>query len=125
MSEYRYRDGDTSYYGFGGEVYPIGFKIFYGDNTVYSAKGVSEELKTAWDEAPNQDVQIVVLYENTIDAQGRHTRVLYSGVDYYIFDGGTFTFTNDIHNGTVLYGKWGDDEDFQAIRDIALTDYEL
>jgi len=125
MSEYRYIDGDTNYYKFGGEVYPIGFKIYYSDYSVYTGKGNKEDLKHAWNLAPDQDVQIVILYQNTKDGMGRNTRMVYSGVDYYIFDGDMFVFSNEEHSGTILYGVWMEDRDFRELFNNAWSDYNI
>lgn len=121
----RYIEGDTSYYILGSDIYPIGFKIFYGDNSTYSGKGTSIQLKELWDLAINQDIQVIILYENILDGLGRHTRMIYSGIDYYIFDGTRFIFSNTIHEGTVLYGKWDDYTDFMNIFYKAMDDYEI
>ena len=110
----------------GGNIYPIGFKIYYGDYTSYSAFISSGNLKLLWDFIPKKDdVQVVVLFENTIDSLNRYTRMFYSGVDYYIFDGKKFTFGNILYDGTVLYGKWASDKDFRNIFNIAWNNYEF
>ena len=87
-----------------------------------------EELKQTWDKAPNDDVQFIIIYNNTLDAMGRHTRHTMTGEDYYFFDGGTFgsSFNNiDVCFGTILYGRWVDDKIYELITQQAMDDYKI
>ena len=106
-----YTVGDNRYYPFDGDKYPIAFKIFYGDHSIYeSGIGDKIQLKADWDDAPKENVQVVVLYEN-MTINNNHTKVLYSGFDYYTFNGEKFVFTNENPEETILYGKWAIDYD--------------
>ena len=116
MKRYTYNVGkDTRVYECGGDKHPVAFKIFYGDYSVYSSSGEKRNLLSDWMNAPKHNIQIVVLYENT-KMSGRHTRMGYSGFDYYIFNGRRFIFSNDLHDGIVLFGKWA--QDYETFMDI-------
>ena len=115
-------DGDLRIYRFGFEVYPIAFRIYYGDDTTYTGIGNQSELKKLWEEAPNENIQVITLFENTPNGLGGNTKMFYSGVDYYMFDGEKFVFDNIIHDGHVLYGKWDSNEHYTALRQRALSE---
>lgn len=115
-------DGDTRIYQFGFDVYPVAFRIYYGDDTTYTGVGTQSELRQLWKLAPDQNVQVVVLYENTLDAHGNNTKMLYSGVDYFMFDGERFIFDNVLYDGHVLFGLWDSNRHFALVRDRALKE---
>ncbi|MFC1600638.1 hypothetical protein ACFL25_01005 [Patescibacteria group bacterium] len=106
----------------------IGFKIYYGNGITYSSR------QGSWLKAPRQDVQVVILFENTKDAMGRHTRILFSGDDYYfryfnkkgepVWES-SFTDPKKI-KGHVIYGKWlKPDSKYEKLRIKAMYDYDL
>jgi len=103
------------------ELDVIAWKIWYGDGSGVSSKDV------AWEEAPDQDVQIVMLYYRRLDGMGRHCRRVMSGADYYWKDGEEFDETNDWGEvrGSVKYGKWTDEANYNRLREITLHDYEI
>lgn len=100
-----------------------GWKLFYGDGRTFSSNDGT------WDEAPDQNVQLVMVYEMKTSAMGRPTRRIYSGCDYYFKDGDEFGQSfDDIKNtrGVVKNGKWMPTEaEFDAIMNIAMKDYNI
>ena len=106
--------------------YPIAFRIFYTDGFIYEFKGNLKELKDAWDQALNTGVQLIVVYIDDIDATGNYLRQFIQGYDYYSFDGEYFYGSNDSRGtpGTILYGEWTTDEEFEQIRQDALDTHE-
>ena len=111
-------------------VYPVAFKIFYSDKdwSVCMGKGNSQELLEAWEKAPNDYVNTVLVYENTLDALGRNTRYILEGGDFYSFDGKTFykSFNDSrVCIGTVKNGKWAPDEVYLAIHRKAFNDFDI
>ena len=105
-------------------VYPIGFKLYYTDETVYT--GI-DNLVEAWEAAPNTGIQVLVIYESYTSATGYHTRHMMHGLDYYSYDGDTFYASNDSRAtpGTILYGEWTTDEQFEELRQRAFNNYDL
>lgn len=98
-----------------------GFKIWYSDSTFDSTQG-------DWDEAPDDDVQYVMIYFQKKDALGRYTRLAASGCDYYALDMKTREFTSsfdDINKvkGYVKYGKFMDLKELLEMRDMFYNDY--
>ena len=117
------------YYETKGVAHPIGFKIYYGDGTVISRFGTVKEMLRTLKNAPNENLQIIMIFEQTFDDLGRPTRVMLSGKDYYYYDSNlqVFAATNLLEdiavNDKVYYGLWMADEDYAVLRDIALEDY--
>ncbi len=105
-------------------VYATGFKLHYTDGTVYAGTG---DLLNAWDQATTTGLQVLVIYESSVDGMGRPTRHMVHGVDYYGYDGDTFYGCNDTRGvkGKVLYGEWTTDEEFEKIRIKAFNDYDI
>lgn len=98
------------------------WRIYYGDGSTFDSNDGT------WEEAPSENVQIVSLYEATSDAQGRPTRYVFSGSDYYFKDGDMFgdSFNDRTKvKGSVKYGLYLSDEDFDLIRISAFKDYSL
>ena len=120
-------DSSTTYYEHRDGVYPIGFRIYYGDLSIFSFGGDMADFREAWGSAPQNDVQFIIIFENTQDALERPTRVTFAGRDYYFFDGETFGATDDLTRaiGTVLYGEWVSDEIHEQINALANEDYDL
>lgn len=100
-----------------------GWKLFYGDGRTFSSNDGT------WDDAPAQDVQIVVVYEMKIDGQGRPTRIVFSGCDYYFKDGDVFGQSFDdvsLVRGVVKYGKLMNTEAaFNKLMNVAMEDYNI
>ena len=98
------------------------WRIYYGDFTTFDNK------RGTWDDAPAENVQIVILFEGWDDDLGRPRRFMMSGDDYYYSDGTWFgsSFT-DIAKafGTVKFGKFISDADFNRILQTAEADYNL
>ena len=107
-------------------VSPIGYIVWYGDGTSYR---IDKLTRAEWDKLPKDNVQIIMVFENTRDGQGRPTRVYMGGCDYYTYDGKDFQMANDTRvltkNTTILYGRWLEDEEFKEIQRMALGDYKL
>ncbi len=103
-------------------VYPIGFKVYYTDKTVFCGKG--EDLLSQWRKAPEENVQVLVIFESSKSAVGYNTRHMMSTHDYYSYDGTTFYGANDTRAvaGHILYGKWTTDDLFEEIRTYAFND---
>jgi len=98
------------------------WKIYYSDGSTFSSNDGT------WGEAPDQDVQIVILYYPRKDGMGRPTRTLVSGVDYYFKSENGFGWSFDDFSqviGTVKFGKWTDDINFKNIQKIAIKDYNI
>lgn len=99
-----------------------GFKIWYGDNTTYTSKD------GAWENAPSDNVQVVMIYFKAKDAMGRFTRLYSSGCDYYALDNQTGKFTSAFDDitkvsGHVLYGKFMNYQDLSVLEKVAFDDY--
>ena len=105
----------------------VGVKIFYGDHKIACCRGSLKEIYTQWNKAYNDNVQIVMIYYNKTDAQGRPLRHNFQGSDFYSFDGQVFNSSNDSRelNGSIKNGKWVSDDQFTKVRDIALTEYSI
>ena len=84
----------------------VKWKIYYGDGSVVC----SEE--TTWDECPDHDVQVVLLFRES-DAGGRLYCDILSEDDEYRLP----------ENDHVKYGKWAkDNETYQDIYRLALNE---
>lgn len=107
------------------EKYIIGFSIYYGDGRVVRSKGTLEELLKAWNNALNENVQVIMLHENEKDGMGRRTRHVLQVADYYSFDGEKFYACNDTRalSGRILYGLWIEDEKFEKIQKQAQQEF--
>ena len=97
------------------------WKIWYSDSTFDSIQG-------KWEEAPEQDIQVVVFYFDEKDGLGRYMRRYMAGNDYYAFVPETEEITqsfDDISkvNGSIKYGKWTTDENIDRISKEAAIDY--
>lgn len=100
------------------DPFVIYWRIYYGDYTNWSSSDGS------WQDAPDDDVQIVVLWR-----MDTATRMM-SGADYYWCDPlhkDPFGRTNDHGetHGDLKTGKWVSDEDFDTIRLIATNDAQF
>src|SRR3989338_1805181 len=62
------------------------FKIWYSDKTFDSTQAVAKDVFGAWQEAPDQDIQVVVFYFEENDGSGRPMRRIMKGQDYYAMD---------------------------------------
>jgi len=100
-----------------------GFKVWYSDH--------AETGKTYedWTKTQDDDVQVVVLYFKDRDGQGRPTRHIEHGNDYYAIDkqGNFSTHFNKIEpvlgKGYIKFGKFMDFNKLLEIQDAALADY--
>jgi hypothetical protein len=72
----------TDYISPNSEVYPVGIKVYYSDGRVEALKddariGPNVNLVSEWIASfPPDNIDIVIVFENTLDALGRPTRVL-------------------------------------------------
>ena len=60
----------------------IGWKIFYSDGSTFSSR------QGTWAEAPANNVQIIIMYQDLRDDPKSHKAI--RGRDYYDFDGEKF-----------------------------------
>ena len=101
----------------------IGWKLWYGNGTTFSS------LQGSWEKAPDQDVQVLMIYYDKKDGMGRSCRRVFSGSDYYFKDGDNFGESFDDINlvkGVVKYGKYmKTEEEFLVIQKIAMEDYSI
>jgi len=106
----------------------IGWKVWYGDESVVTSR------ESSWEQAPDQDVQVVMLYFDWKDSQGRPRRQIFSGCDYYFCDGNwtvpsnwADSFTDfSVVKGICKYGKWmKTEEEYEVVRQKAFNDYEF
>lgn len=100
----------------------IGWKIWYGDGTTFSS------LQGTWKKAPDQDVQILMIYYDKKDLQNRSTRKVFSGDNFYFSDDVIFNSSFEDESkviGIVKYGKWMDGKGFEKIRLTAMDDYTI
>jgi len=98
------------------------WKIYYSDGSTFSSNNGT------WEEAPDQDVQVVILYYPRKDRLGRPTRSLMSGADYYFRTSHGFSKSFDDFSlviGVVKFGKWTTDENFESILEKAINDYDI
>ena len=98
------------------------WRIWYGNGTTFDSNDGT------WEEAPSDNVQVVILYEDWNDLQGRPRRFVMSGSDYYFKDEDLFGHSFDDETktrGTVKRGKWLTDEAYEAIRLKAMEEYSL
>lgn len=126
MGDNIYNEKNNRYYWFGGEKFPIMFKIYYGDYNIFqSTKGSTDQLKEQWDLAPKHNIQVVVLIENSTTNKC-YTQMVYSGFDYYTFNGSRFLFTNSNPKETILYGRWAETYNiFRKIFNNAISTKEV
>ena len=99
----------------------VGFKTWYSDSTYTSNDG-------KWNDAPKDDVQMVMVYFAHKDALKRFTRLYSSGCDYYALDGSTGRFSSSFDDvssvsGHVLYGKFMNWDSLMALEKVAFEDY--
>jgi len=119
------------YYETKGVAHPIGFKIYYGDGTIISKFGTVKQMLQTLKGAPDQNMQIIMIFEQTFDELGRPTRVMICGKDYYYYDSNlqVFAATNDLAdiavNDKVYYGLWMTDEDYATLVSVAIEDYAM
>lgn len=109
----------------------IGWKIFYDDESVYSSRTGS------WRDAPGDGVLKVLLFEDKTDGQGRPTRVIHHGQDFYFSDGDQlFGSNNDkLRENLERYprltsedfkrGRWTSGKTYEKVRRVVIDDYEL
>ena len=100
----------------------VGFRVFYGDGSNYFGKTLDD-----WKKAPKENVQLVLLYDKDEYEEGKNYRHTICGVDYYAFDGKSFTAGNDTRklcSDYILYGKWMDIVEWKKITKEALNNYE-
>ena len=98
----------------------IGWRIYYGDGTTF------DDRTGRWEDAPDHNVQVVMLYEQRRDSRGRCYRFVMSGSDYYYKDSESFGFSFDDRaqaTGSVKFGKYISDEAFESIRLLAMEDF--
>ena len=99
----------------------IGWKIWYSDKII-SSKQMS------WDQADDNDVQIVLLFLQKKDGMGRPTRIVFSGSDYYFTDGilwgASFTDITKAF-GHIKFGKYLSDFEFNRLAAASMEDYDL
>lgn len=103
------------------------FKIWYSDKTFDSTQAESKDVFGAWKEAPDEDVQVVVLYFDENDALGRPTRRYMRGQDYYAMDDSenlseSFDDITKV-KGVVKYGKYTTEEKITKIEAESFNDY--
>lgn len=101
----------------------IGWKIWYGNGTTFSSR------QGTWERAPDQDVQVVMVYYDKKDGQGRSCRTVFCGDDKYWKNRedefGT-SFEDIIKEGDIVkHGKWTNDEGFERTRLKAMKDYSI
>lgn len=100
-----------------------GWKFFYGDGSTFSSNDGTMK------EAPDQDVQVFMVYEKKTDGQNRPTRIVFSGCDYYFKDGNKFGQSfDDVSKvrGVVKHGRWMKTEaKFNKIMAVAMKDYSI
>lgn len=99
----------------------LGFKIWYSDSTFDSTQG-------EWTDAPDDDVQYVMIYFQKKDALSRYTRLAASGCDYYALDMETKHFTSSFDDvakvkGHIKYGKFMDLETLLSMSGEFYNDY--
>lgn len=95
------------------------WRIYYGDGSMFSS------AEGSWSEAPDYDVQVVVLFTADQTANGSHYKTIVSMVDYYWKDGDAFGYSFDdrrVCKGAIKYGAWLSNEGFRAVSDRALQD---
>jgi len=106
----------------------IGWKVWYGDGFVFTSKD------DIWEKAPDQNVQVVMIYFDWKDSQGKLRKQMFCGSDYYFCDGDwtvpsnwADSFTDfSVVRGVCKYGKWmKTEEEYEVIRQKALNDYEF
>ncbi|MCK4609427.1 MAG: hypothetical protein KAT71_08090 [Gammaproteobacteria bacterium] len=104
-----------------------GFKIWYSDQAIQSTDLEGKTVYKQWQSAPADDVQVVMVYFERLDGQGRHTRLYSSGCDYYGIDRfGRFTsHFDDVKevSGHILYGKFMNYEALITLEQGAFDDY--
>lgn len=101
----------------------IGWKIWYGDGTTFSS------LQVPWEKAPDQNVQVVMVYYDKKDGQGRSCRIVFCGDDlYWKNDKDEFgtSFEDTVKVGDVVkFGKKMDSKDYELMRMKAMEDYSI
>lgn len=114
------------------DVKIAGYKIYYGDGSVYAARGPYSHLFKEWKKAPYENIQIIMLYENKyFGADKKHYRMSMSGFDYYLFDGREFMACNDtrkfpaIPKKSLKYGWYVDRKNLNEINKKAMRDFWL
>ena len=97
----------------------IGWKIWYGDDTTYSSS------QGTWDSAPSENVQAVMLHEQGMDGDNRHTRVVLNGYDFYFKDGDTYGGyqLGEKERAGVKNGQWMEAVGFHKLLQIVMEDY--
>lgn len=117
-----------------GKAFPIGFKVYYGDSSIITVKGNEREMRNGLrNVSKKEDVQIIMIYENTKDSLNRPTRVKIAGRDYYFYDSdfGVISATDNIEEikanskQTQLNGRWMDDKAWEELVKRAMDDYEI
>lgn len=105
----------------------IGFKIYYGNNDIYTARGSYSYLFDEWKKAPYENIQIIMLYEKgQFGDNKRHYRKILSGYDYYLFNGKYFMSCNDtrqfpkIPKNSLKYGWYMNIKEYEKIREKAM-----
>ena len=98
-----------------------GWKIWYSDTTV-------DSTQMSWDEAPDDDVQVVMIYFEGLDGMGRPTRLYSSGCDVYGLDQEAGTFSSHFDDpskvtGVIKHGKYTNWQKLLLIEKMAFDDY--
>ena len=107
-----------------GAITVAGWRIYYGDGTV------ADSRSTDWEESPNDNVQVVVVFYNEtyktwIDDELKEYpyRVLYTRADYYWkWGAGSAIDANAANAPDVKLGKELEKEDWRAVYDRANDD---
>lgn len=97
----------------------LGWKIWYSNTTFDSTQG-------SWEDAPTDDVQVVMVFFDEYDPHGRPTRLVMKGCDYYGFDGQEFTCDyNDITKvkGVIKNGWYTDWDTLMVLEKESFDDY--
>lgn len=97
------------------------FKIWYSDTTI------TGKTYRDWQNSPDEDVQVVMFYFDHKDGQGRFTRRIMFGKDYYAMNDNEKLYESfsDISkvSGHIKYGKLMDFDAFLKIKEAAWNDY--
>ena len=98
----------------------IGFKIYYGDGSVFSSPADGD-----WNGAPLDNVQVVIQFYEERSKGGVRYRDLYHANDYYYQGGATMHLHVAQSYGRVLIGKALPDDEYAQIYSRALKDMDL
>lgn len=99
-----------------------GWRLYYGDGTTLDSR------ESSWEDAPAENVQVLIRFHERLDKRGRPLREMYHGSpgnagDYY-WQFGAGTAAEVPEDADVKYGRMIDDTEFMAIYNRALGDYQ-